>query len=120
MKDLITKKHKHLLYKDELGEPFLLIKYGEIFDGGENTIVLYTWSKAFRNKVASGCKIIHETDTSDPLYILTMDRSNLGFFLNPDRGRHRINLNGARLKQAEIKLCHKIIPYNPELQEFIA
>ena len=48
MIDLITRREKQLLYKDELGDVFLLLKYGEVFRYSKNVlrVIISLHSKA--------------------------------------------------------------------------
>ena len=45
MRNLITRNMKHLLWQDEIGDDFLLLKYGEVYEYDKNTLRLLTWSR---------------------------------------------------------------------------
>lgn len=114
MQELLNKSTKHMLWKDELGDEFLLFKNGEIFINDENTLKIHTWSVLVRSKLAKTGLIIAEDRTDDPLWLLVVDRSNLTRILSlvPTHKR-RPYTNGKFIKQAEIRLAHKILPYRP-------
>ena len=46
MKNLITQDIRHLLWKDEIGNSFLLLRFAEIYKYSEAEIGIYCWNKA--------------------------------------------------------------------------
>jgi len=45
MAELITPEHRHLLWKDEIGDEFLLLKYAEVYRYSETHLRVLAWSK---------------------------------------------------------------------------
>lgn len=113
---LITKRHKHLLYKDEIGEEFLLLKRCEVFERSETTLGCHFWLKPARSKVAFLSSRFNERVTDDPLYICDINKADLPALLALERSKRRKRLTDVWLKDMEKKLCHKIIPYNPRIE----
>ncbi len=114
MKNLISKEYSHLLWKDEIGDEFLLLKYAEIYRYSENTVMVLTWSYPKRITIVRKNIVIDEDAFEDGLYGLLVDRSNLGFLIDLGSFRIRPNLKGNWIKGKEDLLGHKIIPYNPQ------
>ena len=117
MKDLISKKYKALLYRDELRDTFLLLKYGEIYRYNKNKIRILTWSQpkaALMQKM--GANLIEYYD-GDKLYLLEAKTSKLDDFIALGRFRRRPHKNGNFIKKAEQRLAHEIHRYKPELAE---
>ena len=48
---LLTRDLKHLLWQDEQGHDFLLVKFGEIYEYDKNTLRLLTWSREKRAQI---------------------------------------------------------------------
>ncbi len=118
MKDLITTEYKHTLWKDEFGDDFLLLKFGEVYESpyGKNNLRLVTWAKPIRNKLTKLGLILNEDGTDDPLWILDLKRADLPILLKLGAGKNRFAKNSKWLKDKEEKLAHKILPYNPNLR----
>ena len=114
MKSLIGPKHRHLLWKDELGDDFLLLKYAEVFRYSKNILRLYIFSPQKRSWLRHQGWILNEFDTDD-FGVVDVEISKLEQIIELGAFRRRPRLNGAWLKQKERQLAHKIIPYNPNL-----
>ena len=115
MKDIISEKHKHLLWKGERGDTFLILKYGEIYRYSENTVMILTWSYPKRITIVRKNIVINEDAFDDGLYGLLVNRSNLSFLVDLGSFRRRPDLKGSWIKGREALLGHRIIPYNPQL-----
>jgi len=117
MKDLIPKKYKHLLYKDESPEltDFLILKYAEVYRKSENTLRVIIWSPPKRALLRSRGWISNEWSTDDGLYLVTVDNSKLDAIIALGAPKRRINKSGKNLLKLEQLLAHKIYPYNPNL-----
>ena len=115
MKDLITKEHRAMLFKDECGDEFLLIKGGEIFENGETTLKAHIYSVnsavIFRKKVP----FLNKDATSDPLWVFTFEKRNLGLAIEALGFKRRPRSDSKFMKNIEKNLCHKVIPYKPEV-----
>jgi hypothetical protein len=113
MKNLITEKYKHLLYKDEINDTFLLTNYMEIYRKSNSTLGCYCWSRKIFVQLQKRGVIFNEWDTSDNLYTFKTDNANLPFLIATGSHSRRVFQNGRWLKDKEKRLAHKIIPFNP-------
>lgn len=120
MKDLISDKYKHLLWKDEVGDSFLLLKYGEIFQYSQDVLRIHSWSKKIFMKTFSNleriCPIFNEWQTDDGLCIADINRADLPQVIEAWAPKKRFAKNSKWLKDKEKKLGHKIIQFKPELK----
>lgn len=112
MKNLITKKQEHMLYKDELGDDFLLLKIGEIYESpkGRNNLRLVTWSKTIHNSMAKLGLTLNDDSTDDPLWLIDFKRENLPKLCELWANKKRFKRNSAWLLDKEKRLAHQIIP----------
>ncbi len=117
MKNLITKDMKHLLWKDEIGDSFLLLRYGEVYRYGEDTLRLLTWSREKCIWLRQKGVILNETSYDDGLYAIDIDRSDLGLLIQLGAFKRRPYKDGKWLKHKEGLLGHRIIPYRATLKE---
>ena len=115
MKNLISTEQSHLLYKDEINDPFLLTKYMEIFRKSKNTLSCTCWSHKTLVKLRSKGIIFKEWSTSDGLYQFDTNIENLDVLIQCGASKRRIHKKGKWLKSREEKLGHRIIPYNPKI-----
>jgi hypothetical protein len=118
MKNLITKKHKHMLWQDELGEDFLLLKYAEVYRYSQDILRVVVFTvKNPPTKLSLLRKegvILNEFRTDDPLLILDIDKQYLPRIIALGDFKRRPNKNGAWIKDKEQRLAHKILPYRPD------
>jgi hypothetical protein len=118
MKDLITQDLKHLLFKDEIGDSFLLLKHGEIYKYSEAEIGIYCWNKAVSTRLAKKGLILRRSETDDEFDILFAKVQNLpkiiAMLCIPSR---RFNKGSKWIAHKEGILGHRIIPFNPALKE---
>lgn len=105
----IYEKYKKTLYKDELGDNFFMLKYGEAFQYSEKTSRLHLWSKTACKNLAKLCPILNEDCTDDPLYIVDIKITDLPKILDIWGLKKRLMKNSKSLKNKEQKLAHKII-----------
>ena len=117
MKDLVPKKYKHLLYKDESPElcDFLLLNYAEVYRYSENTLRLLCWSPSKRLQVKNKMRVSNEWGTDDGLLLFDVNNSKLDDLIALGATKQRIHKGGKRLRGLEEKLGHKIYPFNPQL-----
>ena len=120
MKTLITKEHKHLLWKDELfGAPdstnhtFLLLKYTEIYKYSENTLRLHIWNLQKLSQIRSKGWILNELPSDEQFRIIDVKSSNLPLLIELGAFKQRPHIKGKWIKSKEELLGHKILPYNP-------
>ncbi|MDP8265264.1 MAG: hypothetical protein P9M12_07320 [Candidatus Aceula lacicola] len=117
MIDLITRREKQLLYKDELGDVFLLLKYGEVFRYSKNVlrVIISLHSKAVQ--LRKSAVILNEDSTDDRLYIFDVNQRYLPQIIALGVFKRRPHKNGKWIKKMQKKLAHRIIPFNPILKK---
>jgi len=117
MIDLITRREKHLLYKDELGDVFLLLQCGRVSRYSKDIlrVIISLRSKAvwLRKSVV----ILNEDTTDDGLYLFDVNQRYLPQIIALGTFKRRPHKNGKWIKKMEKKLAHRIIPFNPMLKK---
>lgn len=119
MKDIITKKHKRHLWKDEIGDTFLLTKSGEIYKYSDTVIRALCWSP-YRSKQLKEIDEVELVDsTGDGLRLFEAPVGMLDRMLDAMgiNATQRLHHNGKVVRIAKQRLGHAIIPYRPELPE---
>jgi len=120
----LTQLEKYL-YKDEVGDIFLITKNAEIYlyrgYKKETQKVaefgLYIWGVSFINKLREMKLLSHEMDSDEEFYIAFTSVKNLPTILSLQRAfKHRPDLHGTFISNLEYRLGHKIIPFNPDLE----
>ena len=112
---LISQKHEHLLWKDELGDPFLLTRYGEIVLHQHDVLRVYCWSAKIRAELLSEDLVLEETETDDPFHILDVGVQHLARLIDLGAFRRRPDIRGRWIRGREQVLGHRILPYWPDL-----
>jgi hypothetical protein len=115
MRSILPPRFKHMLWKDELGEDFVLTKSGEIYRYGQNELRAILWS-------LGKCKLLQEhgarldRSTDDGLFLLNFPISELRAMI-PLLGafRKRPDIKGSWIKAKQAHLAHQIIPFRPNL-----
>jgi len=123
MKDLLKAKHKHLLWKDELGASFLLLKHGEIFRYSQGLVAGHyvgsttsIWIKKYLSPLLKTGVIFDVSDTDDPMTIFKAKIENLPVLINLGGFKKRVHKKGVWLRSMEQALAHKILPYQAALK----
>ena len=116
MHNFITSEHKHLLYKDEINDPFLLTKFMEIYRYSKDTLGCYCWSKRIYIQLKKMGIIFNEWSTDDKLYTFHVDVANLPQLISIGSHSRRVHRYGRWVRDKERRLGHKIIPFNPKLR----
>ena len=117
MRSILPVRYKQMLWKDELGDDFVLTKSGEIYRYDQNELRVVLWNSAKVEPMQKlGAASLRQTD--DGLFLLNfpIDKlqtaiSLLGAF------RKRPRLSGAWLKDKRCRLAHSVIAYAPSLFE---
>jgi len=117
MEEFILKRFKHLLWKDELGDTFLLLKYAEVYKYSEDVLrmVIFLRQKAFQLKKL--IPILREDSTDDGLYIFDVNIQYLDRIIQLGAFKRRPPIHGRWILDKERRLAHKIIPYNPKIKD---
>jgi hypothetical protein len=118
MKNLVTKKYKHMIWKDELynapkstKHTFLLLKYAEVYRFSRNTLRLHIWDKKMLPPMRKLGSILNEIDSDDYFSIIDVENGILPQIIQLGAFKRRPNLNGGWLKDKERILAHRILPY---------
>ena len=107
--NLIGPEDAHMLWKDEIGDTFLLLKTAEVYLWSDEVVRLYCWSFQTRSQLLSEGLISHEMDTDDSFYTLDTDRKNLARIIAlGGRFRRRPYARGKWIRSLEERLGHKI------------
>ena len=117
MKSILSSEYAHLLWKDELGDDFLLLKYAEVYRYSENILRLHCWSKLALNNLKKICSIFNEWATDDAIYSADINISDFAQVIQAWAPKKRFAKNSKWLKDKEQRLAHKIIPYKPKIKE---
>ena len=109
MRELLNENQKHLLWKDEIDDEFLLTKFLEIFVYNKKKFKCYCWSKNVFNKLQKKGIITLKNITDDKLYVFYTDVKNLPILLAMGVHSRRPNINGEWLDDKKERLSHDII-----------
>ena len=115
----MEKVKRHLVWKDELGYKFILLKFGEVYRYSKKTIRCIICSSQKASSIRKMGSIFYDWGTSDGLYILETGIGNLGQIIQLGAFKQRPRLKGRWLEKAKEKLAHDIIPYNPKSKEIL-
>ena len=117
MRSILPPCFKHMLWKDELGEDFVLTKSGEIYRYGQNELRAILWSFTKSSQMQERrARLEHRTD--DGLFLLNFPVSELqNMILLLGMFRKRPDIKGAWVKDKQARLAHQVIAYRPNLAE---
>ena len=120
MKNLILKKHRCMLWKDELhgvkdstNHTFLLLKYAEVFKYSKNTLRLHIWSASKQSQLLKVGLIFDLLPLNEGFNIVYAKTSDLSHLIALGAFGKRPHINGKWIKNKEKLLGHKILPYRP-------
>jgi len=111
MIDLITTKHKHLLWKDEVGDPFLLFDWGSVWIYSKTVLGLNILVRDVCRRMLSKELIYEHQELDDTFDLCFAYVDKLPEILATNKWSKRLKINGNRLHDFERRLAHKIIPY---------
>jgi len=117
MKNLISRSQKHLLWKDDVGDCFLILKHAEVFRHSEDTLTLWIWSKKYLLWLRKKGLIFNEWATGDGLYACDAKVENLTQIIAGGTFKRRPHVGGEWVKSMACKLGHDIIPYSTNLKD---
>jgi len=120
MKNLILKKHKCMLWKDELYDikdstkhTFLLLKYAEVYKYSRTTLRLHIWNARKLSQMLKGGLIFNLVGLDEDFTIAYAKTANLSSLIALGAFRKRPHIKGKWIKNKEKLLGHKILPYRP-------
>lgn len=114
MKNIIDKKYRKMIWKDEIGDDFLLTKRAEIYDYSETMVkvIVFSWSKVLLDSIQFSR--FNEWHTDDHLIVFEAKKDNLDEIIGiMGSFKKRPYINGNWIKDKEEMLGHKILQYNP-------
>jgi hypothetical protein len=117
MRSILPARFKHMLWKDECGDDFVLTKSGEVYRYGQNELRAVLWSAAKCPLMQErGARLDHKTD--DGLFLLNFPISELQAVISLlGSFRRRPSIKGTWVKDKQARLAHQIIAYRPNLIE---
>jgi hypothetical protein len=118
MKDVLKSEWKHMLWKDEVGDYFLLTKYAEIYEYDSTTLRMHVFRLKNALPLREKGLILNEIETDEDLYIWDIHKQYLPLVIALGEFKRRPNIKGKWIKRMEKILAHKIIPFNPKLNDF--
>ena len=116
MRSLLTEKQKHLLWKDELGDDFIILKYAEVYRYSKDTLRVCCWSRKKALQLINRGVVLAKDRTDDYLYYLDVNLKNLSLLIELGAFKRRPNIRGKWIAKKEELLSHKIKPFQPALQ----
>ena len=114
LQDITPNKYKHLLYKDEINDQFILTNHFEIFMYNSKLIKCYTFTRKATKYAKEVLKIKDMPITSD-ICQFVVESEKISDLIELGATKRRIHKNGQKLKYLEEKIGHRIIPFNPKL-----
>ena len=118
MKKLITRKQKHMLWHDELGSDFLLLKYAEVYLYSSDIVRLHVFSEKMLPQLRKRGLILDEKASDDDFHIIYSKVENLPQIIKLGEFRRRPPINGKWIKHKERVLPHKILKYRSKELDF--
>ena len=113
MKDLISNKHKHLLYKDEINNIFLLTKHFEIFKCSDKILGMYIFNRLVLKKLRDEGLLIGEKGSDEKFHIAYIELKNLDKIIDMFKTTRRLNENCKRMEYIRSIIGHEIKRFNP-------
>ena len=111
---VIYDSSKLLLWTDELGDVFILCKWGEIYGYSETEIRCYIWTAKMYLWLKKEGLILWEDPSDDQFHTVNIKRVYLSELLRRSGFKRRPDINGKWLKEKEKRLGHRILKYSPQ------
>jgi hypothetical protein len=110
----INERMIHLLYKDELGDIFILTKYFEIFMKEDDNLGVYSWNTNAFKKVKQYA--LQEPVKALDIHCFEIHTDDLDNLIRLGVHKRRVHRNGTWLQDKEKRLGHIIMPYTPTIK----
>lgn len=121
MKTLIKPEWARMLWKDEIGDTFLILRCGEIFRISDEILGMYVFSHAQTDWLLLKKIIKHFRKTDDQFYCSAkMDKIDLPTVIKKFGYKRRPNREGLFIKRCEERFGHRVIKTEPILQNDMA
>jgi hypothetical protein len=111
IQNLIGSEHKHLLWKDDNDDPFILTDFCEAYEYSAEIIRLLFWdSKSFK-RIAGILNTFDHHKTDDPIWMCSIKVEDFSKLLKLCKSRkNRRTKAGKWIKDKEKRLAHRILP----------
>ena len=117
MYTIIPSKYTQLLWRDEIGDSFLILKYAEIYRYSDKLLKMVIWSAQKATQLRKMGVVLYEDETDDGLYLFDISIKNLDKVVALGTFKCRPYKNGHGLKIKKKKLAHRILPFNPKMDK---
>ena len=107
------------LWRDEIGDIFVLSRHMEIFCFSKTLLSCYCWHQKTYFQLKKMEVIINDLITDDRIYHFHTNQNNLPLLLSMGAFKRRPHKRGAWLRRTELKLGHKIQPLTSEQTKFL-
>lgn len=114
MRNLITEKHKHLLWQDECSDDLLLFEWGSVWKWSDKVLGLNVFDRARCRRMLSQDLIYAHDELDDTFDLCYAYVEKLPLLLATSTWSKRLKINGNRLHNFERRLAHKVIPLRPD------
>ena len=108
MKDIVPKEYHHMIWVDECGHEFLLLKYAEVFKRSEEVLRLHVFRPKSRLLLQKMQVILNEWPLDEGLVIAEVDKANLIPIIKVGAFKRRPDSRGKWIQKMEKTLAHKI------------
>lgn len=107
--NLIGPGDAHMVWKDEIGDTFLLLKTAEVYLWSDRVLRLYCWSSKTRSQLLLEGLVSHEMETDEYFCVLDTEVKNLPRIVAlGGRFRRRPHVGGKWIRSLEKRLGHRI------------
>ena len=117
MKDIITKNLKHILYREECFDDFLLLRWAEIYVKSNRSLCVNCFSRTKFNQIKKMGFIFDIDKTDDQWDIFCIKIEDLHQLLSLGIQKQRLNKNSKWMNRQKKKIGHQIIRINPKLRD---
>ena len=108
MKDVVPKEYHHMIWVDECGDEFLLLKYAEVFKRSDEVLRLHIFTPKNRLLLQKMGVILNEWRLDDGLAIVEIDKANLMPIIKVGAFKRRPDTRGKWVQELQKTLAHKI------------
>ena len=113
MRSLLIEKQKHLLWKDELGDDFIILKYAEFYRYSKDTLRVCCWSREKALQLIKKGIVSAKERNDNLLYYLDVNIKDLPLLIALGAFKRRPNIRGKWIRRKEELLSHEIKVFQP-------
>jgi hypothetical protein len=108
MNDIVPKEYHHMIWVDECGHEFLLLKYAEVFKRSEEVLRLHVFGPKSRLLLQKMGVILNEWGLDEGLAIVEVDKATLLPIIEVGAFKRRPDTKGKWVQELQKTLAHKI------------